>query len=255
MLDPQGALADTDTSNNRALSRQFSIVTDCFDPLEPNDSIAQAQTLAGILVRIRLLERGSEADDEREELDFLGAELREALEEIRAVARRLRPPELDELGVRFALEALARGLGERTGLRVRLNGDVREESLSSDARLALYRVIQEALTNTVRHARAREVRVEFRPTADRLVTEVVDDGVGFDPSALGSDDASRLGLLNMAERAGYAGGRTLVDSSPGGGTRVLVELPWSTSDAPPGDALDALLREVRMVATESPVRT
>jgi signal transduction histidine kinase len=190
-----------------------------------------AQTLAGVLVRLRILARQAEGPSPCGPMDEITAEVRQALEEIRAVARRLRPPELDELGVRAALEAHARRLTEGRDLRVDFQGTIPESCLSEDARLALFRIAQEALTNAVRHAGARIVRARFVRAADALVAEVEDDGRGFDlPDTL--QQGAGFGLMGMEERASYAGGSLAVVSRPGTGTRLRLVLPWVT---PPGD--------------------
>jgi two-component system, NarL family, sensor histidine kinase UhpB len=188
-----------------------------------------AQTLAGVLVRLRILERDSGRDPSCGPVDEVAEEVRQALEEIRAVARRLRPPELDELGVRAALEAHARRLTDGASLRMEFHGHVPETCLSDEARMALFRVVQEALTNAARHARASHVHTRFVPAADALVVEVEDDGTGFDPAeALTRSPGAGLGLPGMEERAGYAGGSLAMDTAPGHGTRLRLLLPWAT---------------------------
>lgn len=190
-----------------------------------------AQTLAGVLVRLRLLMRQTTDDTGRRQMDEVASEIRAALEEVRAFARRLRPPELDELGVRAALEAHARGLAGEGGPRIDFQGELQDAELSDDARLALFRVVQEALTNAVRHSGASRISVTFQPGDDGLETVVEDDGTGFDPDELEKEKPARLGLLTMIERAGYAQGITQVESAPGSGTRIRLVLPWSPGNA------------------------
>ncbi|HSG48665.1 MAG TPA: ATP-binding protein [Longimicrobiales bacterium] len=193
-----------------------------------------AQTLAGVLVRLRIVMRQTADEAERRQIEEVASEIRAALEEVRAFARRLRPPELDELGVRAALEAHARGLASEDGPRIEFDGELREAELSHDARLALFRVVQEALTNAVRHSGAARISVTFRPGDDGLETVVEDDGRGFDPEELEREAPARLGLLTMIERAAYAQGVTQVDSAPGVGTRIRLVLPWNPGN-PDGD--------------------
>ena len=194
-----------------------------------------AQTLAGVLVRLRVLARHVEVEPHGGRLEEVADEVRAALEEIRNIARRLRPPELDELGVRAALEAHARGLTDRSDLRVEFVGRIPEDALNEEARLALFRIVQEALTNAVRHADAHLVRVLFLRATDGLVTEVQDDGQGFDPSAAERQSQIGFGLTGMEERAGYAGGSFSLDAAPGRGTRVRLVLPWAPGKGPDGD--------------------
>lgn len=200
-----------------------------------------AQTLAGVLVRLQVVVRTLGDQVDPGPLQDVVSEVRAALEEVRAFARRLRPPELDELGVRVALEAHARGLSQHPGTpRIQFSGQAMDGHLSSDARLALFRVVQEALTNAARHSGGDLVTVTFRGLPEGLETVVVDDGRGFDPEAMKEDHPARLGLLTMIERAGYAEGRTEVDSTPGSGTRVRLVLPWISGDGTAGSAADAL---------------
>lgn len=208
-----------------------------------------AQTLAGTLVRLQIVLRKRGEDAERGDLEDVSREIRAALEEVRALARRLRPPELDELGVRAALEAHARGLMQAGGPKILIEGEVPEDRISDDARLALFRVVQEALTNSARHSGAQRVSVRFRVRPAGLVTLVEDDGRGFDPTDVALEDPAHLGLLNMIERAGYAEGMTNVDSSPGRGTRVQLVLPWKSgerdgTDPPLNDRADEVAQVV-----------
>lgn len=155
----------------------------------------------------------------------LREELAAALEKVREVARRLRPPELDELGLVPALEAETRVLRERGGGDVRVQEPAIEPALEPEVRLALFRILQEALVNAVRHAEADTVRLRLRTDGPELVAEVEDDGRGFDADTmLGSDDAAP-GLRGMTERARYVGGRVEVESEPEAGTRVRVRVP------------------------------
>lgn len=191
-----------------------------------------AQTLAGVLVRLRIVLRQCQDGLDRDQLEGLGGEVRSALEQVRSIARRLRPPELGELGVRAALDAHIRGLLKSTeGPTIDVLGDPLEERLSQEAVLALYRVVEEALTNAVRHSGADHVTVSFEPREDGLHTMVEDNGRGF--SLDGTETRIGLGLLTMMERAGYAQGTTHVDTLPDRGTRIDLHLPWKSEGAPP----------------------
>ncbi|MEQ9570433.1 MAG: histidine kinase [Longimicrobiales bacterium] len=160
-----------------------------------------AQTLAGVLIRLRILQRTFEGGEPVPLLEEVVSEVRLALDEVRGVARRLRPPELDELGVRAALVAHARRLVDEFGVPVDLEGDVPEDRLDPGARLALFRIVQEGLTNAVQHARASRVRARFRPLPAVFRAEVADDGSGFDPASAVPTTEAQLGLVGMRERA------------------------------------------------------
>ncbi len=181
-----------------------------------------AQTLAAVLVRLRLARKQLDCDREGA-LEEIRAGVVDALEEIRGVARRLRPPELDELGVQAALEAHARSLTEGSPVEVSFEGGLPE--LDREATLALFRIVQEAITNAVLHGTPDRVRVSFRTADGRLTAEVRDDGVGFDLDRALMSTSQSLGLFGMHERAGYLEGELSLESGPGSGTAVRVSLP------------------------------
>lgn len=187
-----------------------------------------AQSLAGVMVRLSLAarRRASTADEGNALEEEIREELAAALEEVRSLARRLRPPELGELGVRAALEAHARTLTEGRDMRVSVRGDLHQKGLHPETSTVLFRILQEAVTNSVLHSGGHNIEVLFTPKDGRLVAEVRDDGNGFDPVRQLRTPPSGVGISGMQERASYAGGTVTVASSEGSGTRVRVELPW-----------------------------
>jgi len=188
-----------------------------------------AQTLAGVLVRLRIAERHL-SSGANGSITEIREEVVNALEEIRGVARRLRPPELDELGVKVALEAHARSLGEGRRIEFRFQGEV--PPLSRESSLALFRIVQEALSNAVLHSGADLVQVDFSREDDSVVAEVVDDGHGFDLGTALAHTGQSLGLFGMHERAGYVQGELSLESGPGRGTRVRVVIPFAPRREP-----------------------
>jgi signal transduction histidine kinase len=137
---------------------------------------------------------------------------------IRSVTRDLRPPLLDELGLLPALHALVEGFGERTGIATSFAAPTTLPRLSKDADLALFRALQEALSNVARHARARSVTIVLTERAGALDLDVRDDGRGLtgDPG---------LGLTGMSERLGALGGAMRMTNLAEGGARLAVRLP------------------------------
>jgi len=188
-----------------------------------------AQTLAGVLVRLRMAERHltSGADNS---INEIREEVVNALEEIRGVARRLRPPELDELGVRVALEAHARSMTEGKRMDFQFHGDI--PPLSRESSLALFRIVQEAISNAVLHSGADSIQVSFTVENESIVAEVLDDGCGFDLGPALAQTGQSLGLFGMHERAGYVQGEFSLESGPGRGTRVRVVLPLTPPQEP-----------------------
>lgn len=196
-----------------------------------------AQRLAAVLLRIQLALRGDESS-RRRTLEELREEILETAEGVRRIARGLRPPALDEVGLRAAVRGHIRDLARATAISVRFRDDARDVSLDrvldQEEALVLYRVLQEAVSNAVRHSGGTEVvvRLDVIDGVD-LVMEVTDDGRGFALEEIGLDDAG-LGLIGMRERTSMVNGRFSLQSRPGEGTRVRVELPLSVEGATHG---------------------
>lgn len=164
----------------------------------------------------------------REALVDLRRSLQETVARVRRLTRGLRPVYLEDLGLVPALEMLVRDACEQTGLDIELDLVGDPCRLPPEAELTVYRIVQESLANVARHARARHawVRVAF-DDGHRLRVEVQDDGVGFEPPERPSDLSARghFGIMGMYERAEAVGGRLGVESRPGAGTTVRLELP------------------------------
>ena len=187
---------------------------------ELHDGIAQ--TLAALRVRLRVA-RGLEDDARAEALEAVSAAIGAATEEIRRIAQGLRPPALDMLGLSPAIQSHARSVAETNGLHIETNIAATDGMLSPDAELALYRIVQEALSNVARHSGATSARVDVEVTATEVRAVVSDNGSGF---VLEEEMRSGgLGLFGMQERGAYLGGRVQIDSTRGQGTRVLVAIP------------------------------
>lgn len=147
---------------------------------------------------------------------------------VRDMLRRLRPANLDTLGLAAALQALCEGWEERTGVEclLRVNGDA--GALGDAIDITVYRVVQEALTNVTRHAGARCVRVELsRLSPHELVMRVCDDGQGMDPGLA----THGLGLIGAVERAAAVGGTLQVESAPGAGLTIRMNIPLPAAPA------------------------
>jgi signal transduction histidine kinase len=157
------------------------------------------------------------------EIDRIRALARDTQAELRSLIFELRPPQLEADGLVATigkdLEVLGRAHSLKTDLRV--HGTPEPDST---VEVELYRIVQEALSNAVRHAQADTVEVELDARDDLVTVIVRDDGVGFDPGARAIRER-RLGLTSMRERAERLGGTFRVESSPGAGTTVSVEVP------------------------------
>jgi signal transduction histidine kinase len=151
----------------------------------------------------------------------------QTLAEMRELSHELRPTMLDDLGLVPTLRWYVRQFGRRLDIAVTFEPVDIQERLSSDVETVLYRVVQEALTNVVRHAKAQAIDVNLRRDRSTLVLIVADDGIGFDaPAGIMEAHAGQgMGLLGMRERVAAIGGCLQVESTPGRGTRLTVTLP------------------------------
>jgi two-component system sensor histidine kinase UhpB len=149
----------------------------------------------------------------------------ETVRAVREMSTRLRPIALDDLGLVDALTAEARAFSERTSIACEVRGGVRSLRLDGDVSTAIFRIVQEALTNVARHSDARQVAIDLRRTAGQLHVEVRDDGRGI----AGHPPAASLGLLGMKERALLIGGEFAIERGERGGTVVSVRVPYSST--------------------------
>ena len=183
-----------------------------------------AQTLATLLLRVAAVRRVQEAELRNGMLDELKENIVDLTERVRGFAQGLYPPMLRQLGVAAAVAAHARSLAQSTGIEVEVEGEDVRGLLAPEAELALYRIVQDALVNVVRHASASRVRIRIAPEERGVHAVVEDDGVGFrTEQALRGNPC--IGLLGMEERALYIGGTLHIESAPGHGTRVHIHIP------------------------------
>src|SRR3954463_9882506 len=177
------------------------------------------QTLTGVMLQVEGLS-ATIPDTLRPQLDELRETARHGTEEVRRIARRLRPEALDELGLRSAMAALATAFSEQARVQVerRLETGL---ALSQEQELVVYRVAQEALTNVARHAQAGRVELRLERCQEWAVLTVRDDGRGLGPEALRSAN----GIRGMRERAMLIGAQLSVGAAAGGGTEVRLRVP------------------------------
>ncbi len=188
-----------------------------------------AQALTSLLVRLRLLERSHTPEEARQHVQELRKLTAEALEEVRRVALELRPTILDDLGLEAALAWRVDEFNAASSTRATLQVTGLDRRLPSTVELVFYRVAQEALTNIARYARATQATVSLVRQGDRLTMEIVDNGVGFDPTALRADGRHGLGLVGMRERLTLVDGELTITSQAGHGTRIVASAPLTTA--------------------------
>jgi signal transduction histidine kinase len=139
----------------------------------------------------------------------------------------LRPPMMEQDGLVDSLEWYAQQYAARAGLDIRVADKTERHRLTPAAEIGLFRIFQEALTNAAKHAQTGLIQVTLERVGDYYRLTVIDDGVGFDPSPPAGLPSGklRLGLLTMRERAEAINGRLRIDSEPGRGTTIIVEVP------------------------------
>jgi len=134
----------------------------------------------------------------------------------------LRPAALDDLGLVAAIRWYVQECAERSGIQVDFAASDTLSRLPAEVEIVLYRAVQEGLTNIVRHAQARQVHIALERSDHAVWLTIADDGKGMD---INPQRLSGLGLAGMQERVTLAGGRLTIDSAPGSGTRIVIELP------------------------------
>jgi two-component system sensor histidine kinase UhpB len=177
------------------------------------------QALTAILLRLEALSHAApEAGEELLELKKL---VNQAMAELLHLARQLRPTALDDHGLVPAIESQLQRFSAQTGVAVELKTEGDAANLDSDKEIVVYRVAQEALSNVAQHASARRVELGLSADKGRVELTIRDDGRGFDSRI----DHGSLGLSGMSERARLLGGRLHVDSRPGEGTALTLQVP------------------------------
>lgn len=193
-----------------------------------HDETGQSLTAIGLGLRglsNTLTKDPARAADTLHRLESLTAD---SLSELQHLISDLRPSHLDDLGLPAALRWYAGKVSERTGLKIRVDIFGDEKTISDASKIAMFRIMQEAFNNTIKHAGATSVFVQLSFDADRIHISVRDDGNGFDPDLVQMRQTSRpsLGLAGMRERASLLGGTVTLQSGPGQGTLIEASIPY-----------------------------
>jgi len=187
------------------------------------------QSMIGISRRLEALSTTEQTlpDSAANRIRELQQATSDVINRVRLFSQALRPSTLDYLGLLPTLEELIGAINRHDGLRAELWVHGEQRRLSSEVELTLFRIVQEALNNVIKHADAVRVVTVVEMSDSNVTITVQDDGVGFQPSTLAEHPAtaSRLGLLGMQERARLLGGVLSIDSTPGHGTKVTVNVP------------------------------
>ncbi len=201
---------------------------------ELHDDLGQA--LTAVRIDLGLIDRGLPADSQaRAQVQEVREQISTALQSVRNLSQLLRPAVLDDLGLVAAIQSFVSRFGDRTKIEVRLQLPPAETRLPPAIEVALYRALQEALTNVARHAEARHVSIRLSSNGEAATLEIHDDGCGFDAAAFVRNPPPDrgMGVLGMRERVAIYGGRFNIESHPGAGTRVELMIPLgATSEQP-----------------------
>jgi two-component system sensor histidine kinase UhpB len=201
---------------------------------ELHDDTGQVLTL--LLIRLKLLESLPGAEAIQPQIEELRGLIASAIDQVRRLALNLRPPTIDQLGLIPALRSLVATFTESTGLHVSVELPREPITLARERTLAVYRVVQEALTNTAKHAGAQHISVVVRREGDWLMATIQDDGRGFTPESFAGrhrqpSGGAGVGLFGMEERARLAGGSLTLQSAPGRGASVTLRVPLEAETA------------------------
>ena len=201
---------------------------------ELHDTVGQA--LMAVRFDLELLRREPRRLIGRRRLNASLAIVDEAMASVRDFALELRPPVLDDLGLIAATRWYVRRQSRIGGFRVAVVSNAAASGFGAETETACFRVLQEALTNVVRHSHATRVRVELAGSDDALVLTVADNGIGFDAGPRRPGPGSGLGLMGMRERTRHLGGSLEVISELGRGARIVARFSRSVDTGSVGAA-------------------
>jgi signal transduction histidine kinase len=180
------------------------------------------QALTSILLGLKQVEEAKTKEEARDAAAGLRDQIVQSLQSVRRLAVELRPQALDDFGLVPALERLGEAFGEQSGIAVDVQANLDSARLPAEVETALYRIVQEALTNVAKHSGASQVSVVVTRREGVVMAVVEDDGQGF---GAGGGEGGGLGLVGMKERVGLLGGRVAIESTEGAGTTVVAEVP------------------------------
>ncbi len=199
---------------------------------ELHDELGQA--LTAIKYNLEIIERDlpenfSEGKERLKEVETLSAQI---LGQLRTLSHDLRPPMLDDLGLLPTLRWYIENYGKRWKIKTHYEAISFPEKMNPDLETALYRVIQEALTNIAKHARADDVHIHLSCTDLAVMVTITDNGIGFDPQEVPALEAQKrgFGIMGMQERVSSFGGQIDILSRPGAGTQIAIEIPLKSPE-------------------------
>ncbi len=193
---------------------------------EVHDDLGMSLTALKLNLQLLRKDSSNQCPDFEERLTAMIELADNTLTTIRDKAFSMRPPSLDDLGLVMVIDDLAKGFTRNTGVRVERKTTGRYKNLPLEVETALFRCVQEALTNVARHSLAGKVELKLVFKPSQVIVGITDDGVGFDPVA-GGTASGHLGLKGIMERVALIDGKIKINSSPGNGTALLITIPLS----------------------------
>ncbi|RJP62553.1 MAG: PAS domain-containing sensor histidine kinase [Ignavibacteriales bacterium] len=190
---------------------------------ELHDELGQVLTVLKIQIILLLKKFQGENKELKDKADLIAAMIDNAVDSVQRITSKLRPNILDEVGLVAAIEWQVSEFSKNTGLTFNYIHEKDALTLDYEKSTAIFRILQEALTNIARHANASRVKIELREFKDNLILEITDNGKGITQNQI--NDPRSLGILGMKERALIFGGNVIIKSSMESGTTVIVEIP------------------------------
>jgi signal transduction histidine kinase len=199
---------------------------------ELHDDLNQGLALLSVEIDLMARRPPTSAAEVAQRMRELSARVKELSSAVHDLSHQLHPSKLEQLGLVAAVRGLCKELKQHHGLEVNFTHSDVPEVIPEAVALCLYRIVQEALRNVVKHSGTDRAAVELRGTPDAIRLRVSDDGVGFDPASALRNGG--LGLVSMRERLHLVGGRIAIDSRPAGGTRIDISVPAPAPGRPEG---------------------
>jgi signal transduction histidine kinase len=200
---------------------------------ELHDDVGQALTAINVNLTLHRNNLGAPMEVLRAKVGETQSLVERAMEKMHRFAHELRPASLDDLGLLPALRSYVKEFVDRTGIDVRLKADVAAESLDPEGKTVVFRVVQESLTNVVKHAQASRVKLTVEKKREQIHLLVRDNGKAFSVQEKINGKNRRLGLLGMQERVRLVNGSFQITSKAGQGTSVHVQIPFTETETPP----------------------
>ncbi len=192
-----------------------------------------AQSMANVVLKAELCEKllSIDVNQSRQELGNLKNIVRDSLKDLRKIIYDLRPMSLDDLGLIPTVIRYTDNFIEETGINVELMVLGKQEDIKPIIEIACFRIIQEALSNIMKHSKAKDVLIKIEQTMDKLSIIVKDNGIGFEMNkSKRNSDVSGFGLIGMRERAELLNGKLDIISAPGEGTKIILTIPLERKD-------------------------